>query len=66
MAPLTPPLQFDHKLGFKIETRDKKAIRELYSFAKKSILALINCYKLGYTIICRVLQYNRLKRTRLI
>jgi hypothetical protein len=64
MAPLTPPLQFDHKPGFEIETRDKKAMRELYGFAKKSILALIDRYKLGYTTICRVLQYDRPERTR--
>jgi hypothetical protein len=55
MAPSTPPLQFDHKPGFEIETRDKKAIRELYKFVKKSILALIDRYKLGYIIIYRVL-----------
>jgi hypothetical protein len=64
MAPSTPPLQFDHKPGFEIKTGDKKAIRELYGFAKKSIPALIDRYKLGYTIICRVLQYNHPERTR--
>jgi hypothetical protein len=55
MAPLTPPLQFDYQPGFKIETGDKKAIRELYGFAKKSIPTLMDRYKLGYTTICRVL-----------
>jgi hypothetical protein len=55
MAPLTPSLQFDHKLGFEIEIGDKKAIRELYSFRKKSILALIDRYKLKYTIIYYIL-----------
>jgi len=64
MAPSTPPLQFDHKPGFKIETGDKKAIRELYSFAKKSIPDLMSRYKLGYTTICRVLQYDRPERIR--
>jgi hypothetical protein len=62
MAPSTPPFQFDHKPGFEIETGDKKVIRKLYSFAKKSILALIDCYKLRYTTICRVLKYDRLER----
>jgi hypothetical protein len=55
MAPLTPPRQFDYQPGFKIETGDKKAIRELYGFAKKSIPTLMDRYKLGYTTICRVL-----------
>jgi hypothetical protein len=64
MAPSTPPLQFDHKPGFEIETGDKKAIRELYGFAKKSIPALMDRYKLGYTTICRVLQYDRPERIR--
>jgi hypothetical protein len=64
MAPSTPPLQFDHKPGFEIKTGDKKAIRELYSFAKKSIPALMDHYKLGYTTIYRVLQYDRPERTR--
>jgi len=64
MAPSTPPLQFDHKPGFEIETGDKKAIRELYGFAKKSIPALMDRYKLGYTTICRVLQYDRPERAR--
>ena len=62
MAPSTPPLQFDHKPGFEIETGDKKAIRELYGFAKKSIPALMDRYKLGYTTICHVLQYDRPER----
>ena len=64
MAPSTPPLQFDHKPGFEIETGDKKAIRELYGFAKKSIPALMDRYKLGYTTICHVLQYDRPERIR--
>jgi hypothetical protein len=64
MAPSTPPLQFDHKPGFEIETGDKKAIRELYGFAKKSIPALMDYYKLGYTTICRVLKYDGLERAR--
>jgi hypothetical protein len=64
MAPSTPPLQFDHKPGFEIETGDKKAIRELYGFVKKSIPDLMSRYKLGYTTICRVLQYDRPERAR--
>jgi transposase len=64
MAPSTPPLQFDHKPGFEIETGDKKAIRELYGFAKISIPALIDRYKLGYTTICRVLKYDGPERAR--
>jgi hypothetical protein len=55
MAPFTPPLQFDRKPGFEIETGDKKAIRQLYGFIKKSIPDLISRYKLGYTIIYYVL-----------
>ena len=64
MAPTTPPLQFDHKPGFEIETGDKKAIRELYGFAKISIPALMDRYKLGYTTICRVLKYDKAERAR--
>ena len=64
MALITPPLQFDHKPGFEIETGDKKAIRELYGFAKISIPALMDRYKLGYTTICRVLKYDKAERAR--
>jgi hypothetical protein len=64
MAPLTPPLQFDHKPGFEIETGDKKVIRELYGFIKKLIPALMDHYKLRYTTICRVLKYNGPERAR--
>ena len=64
IAPTTPPLQFDHYPSFEIPTGDKKAIRELYSFAKILILALMARYKLGYTSICRVLKYDHPERAR--
>ena len=64
MAPITPPLQFDHHPGFEIPIGDKKAIRELYGFAKMLIQALMARYKLGYILICRILKYDRPERAR--
>jgi len=63
--PTTPPLfVFDHVLGFEITTKHKEAIRELHSFREKSTTELIERYKLGKTIIHRVLAYDAPERAR--
>ena len=65
MPTTLPPLKFDHKKGFEIETEYKNAIRELYGFGEKSTEQLIERYKLGKLTIHRVLGYNTTKRARL-
>jgi hypothetical protein len=58
MATIPLPLKFDHLPCFEIETEHKNAIRELYSFGKKTTPELIQRYKLGRSIIHCVLGYN--------
>jgi hypothetical protein len=60
----TPPLDFDHKKGFKIPTKHKEAIRQLYWFGKIPKLQLQARYNLGNTIIDRILAYNTPSRKR--
>lgn len=65
MPPTTPPpLDFDHKKGFEIETKHKEAIRQLYFFAKVPILQLEARYGLDYNTICRILDYKTPERAR--
>jgi hypothetical protein len=58
MPPSTPPLDFTHLPGQEIPTKHKEAIRQLYSFAKIPVEVLATRYKLGRTIIERILNYN--------
>ena len=64
MAPRTPPLQFDHQPGEEIPTKHKEAIRQLYGFAKIPISRLQEQYHLGYTTVCRILNYTAPERAR--
>ena len=64
MPTTPPPLVFNHALGFEIDTKHKEAICQLYSFGEKSTMELIERYKLGKTIIHRVLEYDALERAR--
>jgi hypothetical protein len=60
----TPPLDFEHKLGFEIETKHKEAIRQLHWFAKVPICQLETRYKLGNSTIRRILAYDTPSRDR--
>jgi transposase len=64
MPTTPPPLKFDHKKGFEIETEHKNAIRELHGFGEKSTEQLMERYKLGKSTIHRVLGYDTTKRAR--
>jgi hypothetical protein len=64
MPPTTPPLDFDHKLGYEIPTKHKEAIRQLYGFAKVPIELLMDRYHLGRLIIVKVLDYDKPERAR--
>ena len=64
MLPTTPPLDFDHKPGFEIQTKHKEAIRQLYGFGKKSVEELIKRYSLSKTTIIQILGYPAPERTR--
>ena len=64
MPPGTPPLQFNHQLAQQIPTKHKEAIRQLYGFAKIPIEGLIAQYKLGRSIITKILEYEALERSR--
>jgi hypothetical protein len=59
MAPTTPPLDFDYNPGDEIPTKYKGAIRQLYSFAKIPIDALIDRYKLSKSTIYYILAYAK-------
>jgi hypothetical protein len=65
MPPATPPLVFDHEEGQEIPTKYKEAIRQLYSFAKVLVERLMRQYKLGKTIIKKVLRYDVFERSRI-
>jgi len=58
MPPATPPLEFDHEPGQEIPTKHKETIRQFYSFAKIPIESLMTQYKLGKSIITKILIYN--------
>ena len=60
----TPPLNFEHRKGFEIPTKHKEAIRQLHWFGKAPIWALIIRYKLGDTMIKKVLGYPTPERRR--
>ena len=64
MPPITPPLDFNHLPGEEIPTKHKEAIRQLYGFAKVPIESLMARYKLGKSIINRVLNYDKPERVR--
>jgi hypothetical protein len=64
MPPGTPPLQFDHQPGQEIPTKYKEAIRQLYGFAKILIEGLMAQYKLGKSIIIKILESDQLGRSR--
>jgi hypothetical protein len=44
MPPIPPPLDFDYQPGFKIPTKHKEAICQLYGFAGKSVEELMARY----------------------
>ena len=52
----TSPLDFDHETGHEIPTKHKKAIRQLYGFAKIPIERLIERYRLRRTTIVKILK----------
>ena len=58
MPSTPPPLDFNHKPGFKIAIKHKNAIRELHGFSEKTIEELIARYKLTKSIIHYVLDYE--------
>jgi hypothetical protein len=60
----TPPLDFDHQKDYEIPTKHKKAIRQLYWFGKVPKIQLQERYKLGNTIINRILEYKAPKQKR--
>ena len=64
MPATLPPLDFDHKPGFKIATKHKNTICELYSFKEKTTKELIAWYKLTKSIIYYVLDYKHPERAR--
>jgi hypothetical protein len=64
MPPTTPPLDFEHEKGFEIPTKHKEAIRQLHAFVKVPVLALEARYKLGNSIIRRILNYDAPERAR--
>jgi len=53
-----PPLDFDYQKGFEIPTKYKEAIRQLHWFGKVPKLQLQERYRLGDTIINRILAYE--------
>jgi hypothetical protein len=55
----TPLLDFDHQKGYKIPTKYKEAIRQLYWFGKVPKLQFQERYRLGNTIINRILVYEK-------
>jgi hypothetical protein len=59
MPTTPPPFVFDH-----IPTKHKEAIRELHGFEEKLIAELMEYYKLGKTIIHRVLVYDAPEQAR--
>ena len=60
----TPPLDFDHQKGYEIPTKYKEAIRQLHWFGKVPKLQLQERYRLGDTIIDRILVYEKPERKR--
>jgi transposase len=64
MPTTPPPPGFNHLPGFEIETEHKNAIRELYSFGKKTTPELMQRYKLGRSTIHRILDYETTTRAR--
>jgi hypothetical protein len=65
MAPTTPPpLDFNHQKGFEIPTKHKEAIRQLHWFGKVPDCALMVRYRLGNTIIRKILGYSAPERRR--
>ena len=61
----TPPLDFNHKKGFKIPIKHKEAIRQLHWFKKILKFKLQERYHLGDTTINRILVYKKLEQKRI-
>lgn len=59
----TPPMP-EHLPGFEILTKHKEAIRQLVNYAAIPIPKLMARYKLGYSTIRRVLNYEAPERAR--
>jgi hypothetical protein len=53
----------DYIPGYKILTKYKEAIRQLYKFAKIGLQQLEGYYNLTYTTIRKILQYNVPEKT---
>src|SRR5437016_1635739 len=64
MAPTTPPLNFQHKKGFKIPTKNKEVIHELHGFEKVPAAVLQICYRLGESTIRQILNYDAPKQAQ--
>jgi hypothetical protein len=59
----TPPM-LEHLPGFEILTKHKEAIHQLVNYAAIPIPKLMARYKLSYSTIRRVLNYEALERAR--
>jgi hypothetical protein len=64
MPPTSPPLDVDHKPGYKIPAKHKEAICQLYGFAKMPIKALMLRYRLERTTIVKILEYKKQEHAR--
>jgi len=64
MPTTPPPLDFDHKPGFEIAIKHKKAIRELHGFGGKTTEELMARYKLTKSTIHHVLDYKHPEQAR--
>ena len=59
-----PPLDFDYQSGFKIATKHKEAIRQLYGFVGKLVEELMARYKLSKSTILHILSYEHPEHAR--
>lgn len=57
-------LMLEYLLGFEILIKYKEAIRQLVNYIGIDILTIMERYKLGYSLVCRVFNYEALKRVR--
>jgi hypothetical protein len=64
MTTTPPPLDFDHEKDFEISTKYKEAIRQLYWFGHVLVSILQVRYKLGKSLVRRILSYNYPERKR--
>jgi hypothetical protein len=58
------PLMPEHLPGFEIATKHKEAIRQLFNFAEIPIPKLMDRYKLRYSTVRRILNYDIPKRAQ--